>query len=124
MKTIVLSTDFKITYNKKQLAAILSVAKMHGSRIEIIYVSNGNDLTVKQLNNKEKLRCLLKETAHLFHHRPHQRVIEGINDFQNKNPLELLVMIKNKHTFMERLFMDPIIKKIGFYVSIPFLVLK
>ncbi|WP_291866444.1 universal stress protein [Maribacter sp.] len=122
-KKILFPTDFKVNYSKAQLSSMLSIAKEYKSRIEIIYVSDGNDLTEKQLNNKQKLVNLLKGVRHLFHHRPHQGVIQGINDFQSKNTMNLLVMIKNKHTFIERLFIEPIIKKIGFHLSIPFLVL-
>ena len=40
-----------------------------------------------------------------------------------KHKTQMLIMVQNKHTFVERLFIEPVIKKIGFHITIPFLVL-
>ncbi|MGB5379321.1 hypothetical protein [Muriicola sp.] len=66
---------------------------------------------------------MLGEGKHRFHDLPSQEIIEGINSFKAKSTVNLLVMIQNKHTFIERLFIEPVIKKIGFHVTIPFMVL-
>ncbi|MBC73865.1 MAG: universal stress protein, partial [Muricauda sp.] len=60
---------------------------------------------------------------HEFYDLPDQELIPAINAFQEKHPVELLVMVKNKHSFLERLFLDPVIKKIGLYSKVPFMVL-
>ena len=59
----------------------------------------------------------------LFHDVPNNEIIDAINAFQAKEKINLLVMVQNKHTFMERLFIEPVIKKIGFHVTIPFMVI-
>ena len=46
-----------------------------------------------------------------------------INQFQKTAEVQMLAMIQNKHTFLERLFIEPVIKKIGFHVTIPFMVI-
>lgn len=122
-KEILFPTDYEVDYKKEQLQALLSIAKKHISSIEVIHVSTGNELTEKQVENQQKLNYLLAETAHLFHDLPSQGIIDAINNFQLKKRMNLLVMIKNKHTFFERLFIEPIIKKIGFHITIPFMVI-
>lgn len=122
-KEILFPTDFEIDYQKERLQQLLDIAKAHMASIEVIHVSAGYDLTEAQLENKQKLDELLTSTAHLFHELPNQGVIDAINSFQYKKRMNLLVMVKNKHTFLERLFIEPIIKKIGFHVTIPFMVI-
>ncbi|SDE48323.1 hypothetical protein SAMN05421636_105231 [Pricia antarctica] len=56
--------------------------------------------------------------THLFHDLSSQKVITAINNFQMKKRMNLLAMVQNKHTFIE-----PTIKKIGFHVTIPFMVI-
>jgi len=122
-KEILFPTDFEINYQEEQLAELVHLAKFHNAHIEIIHISAGYELTAQQIKNKAALDVLLKDSTHIFHDLPSQEIIEGINNFQLKTKMSLLVMIQNKHTFLERLFIEPIIKKIGFHVTIPFMVI-
>lgn len=122
-KEILFPTDYEIDYQKEQLQELLDIGKNHISRIEVMHVSSGYDLTEAQEKNKSKLDEILDTTAHLFHDMSNQGVIDGINNFQLKKKMNLLAMVRNKHTFFERLFIEPVIKKIGFHVTIPFMVI-
>jgi nucleotide-binding universal stress UspA family protein len=50
-------------------------------------------------------------------------VPEAIDDFQKNNPIDLLVMVNNKHSFFENILFRPVVNEIGFHVKIPFLVI-
>ena len=122
-KEILFPTDFEVEYSEEQLTALLDLAELHKSRIQVIHISSGYDLTEFQNQNKAKLEQILEKTPNLFHDLPSQEIITGINNFQLKNKMNMLAMIQNKHTFLESLFIEPVIKKIGFHVSIPFMVI-
>ena len=122
-KKILFPTDYEVEYSEKQLTGLLNLSKIHNSSIEVIHISSGYDLTDLQLQNKAKLEKILEEIPHLFHDLPNQEIITGINNFQLENKMNMLAMIQNKHTFLESLFIEPVIKKIGFHVSIPFMVI-
>lgn len=122
-KEILFPTDYEIDYSEAQLHQLLDIAKNHISRIAVMHVSTGYELTEVQQRNKAKLDKMLIKIAHLFHELPDQTVIDGINSFQMEKRMNLLVMIQNKHTFLERLFIEPVIKKLGFHVNIPFMVI-
>lgn len=122
-KEILFPTDFEVNYQEEQLEQLIYLAKLHKARLEVIHISSGYELTEQQTKNKAVLDGLLKDSTHVFHDLPSQEIIEGINSFQLKTKVSLLVMIQNKHTFLERLFIEPIIKKIGFHVRIPFMVI-
>lgn len=122
-KEIIFPTDYEIAYEQNQLDQLLAISGTHGSSIDVIHVSSGYDLTQDQLRNKQQLEQLLGPTSHIFHNLPDQGVIEAINTFKADKPMALLVMIRNKQTFLERLFFEPIIKKIGLQINIPFMVI-
>jgi len=122
-KEILFPTDFEVEYSEDQLTALLDLAELHKSRIQVIHISSGYDLTDYQEQNKAKLEKILEKTPNMFHDLPSQEIITGINNFQLKNKMNMLAMIQNKHTFLESLFIEPVIKKIGFHVSIPFMVI-
>lgn len=122
-KEILFPTDYEVDYQTVQLDELLELARAHISRIEVVHISTGYELKEEELRNKAKLEEILNGIAHLFHDMPNQDVISGINNFQLKKKVNLLVMVQNKHTFLERLFIEPVIKKIGFHVTIPFMVI-
>lgn len=122
-KKILFPTDYEVEYSAKQLEGLLNLSEIHNSSIEVIHISSGYNLTESQSQNKAKLKKILEKIPHLFHDLPNQEIITGINNFQLKNKMNMLAMIQNKHTFLESLFIEPVIKKIGFHVSIPFMVI-
>ncbi|AEM69496.1 UspA domain-containing protein [Allomuricauda ruestringensis DSM 13258] len=122
-KQILFPVDFEVDYDKKIIEEFLYLASENKGNINILHISTGNSMTEFQMKNKKKLEQLLEPHTYIFHETPINGVIEGINDFQKKNKINLLTMIMNKHTFLESLFIRPIIRKIGMHLNIPFMVL-
>ena len=48
---------------------------------------------------------------------------EEINDFIEELGIDILAMVKYKHSFIEAIIKEPVIKKLGFQSKIPFLVI-
>ncbi len=119
---ILFPTDYEINYKADKLAPLLHIAEKHGSQINVLHVSTGYELTADQKNKKAGLETILGNKA-LYHEVSNDEIIHAINSFQTKEKINMLVMIQNKHTFLERLFIEPVIKKIGFHVTVPFLVM-
>lgn len=121
---ILFPSDYEVEFQEKQLQPIIDIALLYHSRINILNVSYGNDLTEKQERNKQKLEVYFKKITHLFHSVRNQDIPEAISKFQLKARINLLVMINNKHSFFENLFFKSTINQIGFHLNIPFLVLS
>lgn len=122
-ENILFPTDYEVDYNKVDLDFLLKFSKLEHSKLHIMHVTSPEGLDSDQLDNKSFLEGRLLERNHEFHDLPDQDLIEAINQFQKGISVELLAMVKNKHTFLERLFVEPIIKNIGLHSKVPFLVL-
>ena len=120
---ILFPSDYEINFNEKMVESIIDIATKHNSRVNVLNASYGYDLSEKQEQNKQKLEIYLKNIAHLFHSVSNQNVVEAINNFQSRYRVNLLVMIKSKHSFFENLFFKSITNQMGFHLSIPFLVI-
>lgn len=120
-KEILFPTDYEISYDKERMEPLLALVQKYNSRINVLHVRASYELNPLQEKNKAQLEGLLKDTA-LFHEVPDSEIITAINQFQGKNRTNLLVMMQNKHSFIERMFLEPVIKKIGFHITIPFMV--
>ena len=122
-KSVLFPTDYEVEYLEEEMHEFLDMLRQHESFVHVIHISTGFGLTDLQVENKNKLSKLLSDIPHKFYDLPGQEIIEGINNFQKEFDVQMLFMIQNKHTFLEKLFIEPIIKKIGFHVTIPFMVM-
>lgn len=122
-KKILFPTDFEIDYQFDLLKELFHIADLHKATMDIMHIHENYELDAHQQIYKAKLGRLLSDKKHYFHEIPDQGIIEAINDFQVKYSVNFLVMVRNKHTFLENLFSKPVINQIGFHTNIPFLVL-
>jgi len=122
-KDILFPTDYKIDYSDKQMQNLKTIVKLFNSKVHVLHVSHGIDLTEIQNTNKEKLEKLLVSQQHASYTVSDQPISQAINEFQKSTYVQLLMMINNKHSFFENLFFKPVISQIGFHLNIPFLVI-
>lgn len=122
-KTLLFPTDLEISFLKTPLEILVDLSMLWKSKIHILHVTAPDGLSNEQLENKKSLEKLISGSEVLYHDYPDQELLNAINGFNEDHPVEILVMVQNKHTFLERLFIEPIIKKIGLHSQIPFLVL-
>ncbi|SFR33324.1 Nucleotide-binding universal stress protein, UspA family [Robiginitalea myxolifaciens] len=119
---ILFPTDYEIEYTGELLGPLTEIQKNHKSTVHVLHVSAGPELSARQAALRKLLKAKLGDTAH-FHDIADTPLISAINEFKSEKPVNLLAMVRNKHTFVERLFIEPVIKNIGFHVNVPFLIL-
>jgi nucleotide-binding universal stress UspA family protein len=120
---VLFPSDYEIDFQEKQMQPLIDIATTYHSRINILHVFNGNELTEIQKENRKKLDLYFKSIAHLFHDIKNENIPKAITEFQLKARINLLVMINNKHSFFENLFFKSAINQIGFHLNVPFLVI-
>ncbi len=122
-KEILFPTDYKVDYSEIQLQNLKTIVTNFNSRVHILNVSHGIDLSETQNTNKETLEKLFATVKHASYRVDDQPISQAINEFQKSTYVQLLMMINNKHSFFENLFFKPVINQIGFHLNIPFLVI-
>ena len=122
-KEILFPTDYNVDYSVKQMQILKTITEIFDSKIHVINVSHGIDLSETQNTNKETLEKLFANIKHDSYRVDDQPIPQAINEFQKSTYVQLLMMINNKHSFFENLFFKPVINQIGFHLNIPFLVI-
>ena len=120
---ILFPTDYEIDYKDHHLKPLIDITSLFNTRVNILNVSYGYDLSEDQEAHKNILQKSFEHVAHLFHSVSNKDVAEAITEFQLKSRVNLLVMINNKHSFFENLFFKSTVNQIGFHLNIPFLVI-
>jgi DNA-binding cell septation regulator SpoVG len=118
-----LPSDLSIGFKENQLKLLRSLALENKVDLHILHIMEGEELTVVQEEGKQELFKYFKDASLHFHLEKGDDIQKGILEFQKNNPVEILCMINNKHSFFENLFFRPVVHKVGFQVKVPFLVI-
>ncbi|WP_299124351.1 universal stress protein [uncultured Winogradskyella sp.] len=120
---IAFPTDFNRFYGE-ELDPLKRLSKLHNSKIRIVHINKEDDLSDLQSYNLAMLKAYLEDYPHSFHWMPdYGKKEQAIKDFIDELNINLLVMINYKHSFIESIVKEPVIKKLGFHPTIPFLVI-
>ena len=123
-KQIAFSTNFERFYDDKELRPLKKMAALHNSKIRAVCVQQEGKLSDIQNYNATMLQKHLHDFEVSFHFMPNyaKKAIE-IKDFIEELDINILAMVNYKHSFIESIINEPIIKKIGFHPIVPFLVI-
>ncbi|MEM5565494.1 universal stress protein [Psychroserpens sp. AS72] len=123
-KQIAFPTDFSRCYDYKELDPLRDLADLYKSKIMPVCILSNEKLTDIQEYNMTQLESHLKNYDNSFHFMPnYTKKANEINDFIETVGINILVMVNYKHSFIENILKEPVIKKIGFQPLIPFLVI-
>jgi len=123
LKNILFPTDYFLNFSDKHLKFLKALSRKHTAKLHILNVFFGIPLEPEQEKTKKFLEDYFKNIPHTFYSIEKGSVPEAIDDFQKNNPVDLLVMVNNKHSFFENILFRPVVNEIGFHVKIPFLVI-
>lgn len=123
-KQIAFPTDFNRFFGEKELKPIKDLADLFNSKIRIMHINVEPVLNDIQEYNFTMLKNYLEDYEHTFHWMPdYEKKANEINEFIQELEIDVLAMVNYKHNFIENLFKEPVIKKIGLHPIIPFLVI-
>ncbi|WP_299396908.1 universal stress protein [uncultured Gelidibacter sp.] len=123
-KNIAFPTNFNRPYDIKMLKDLQGFATMHDAHINILHINIEKSLSRAQEKNLDFLKDFFKDSKHSFHWMPaYATKSEIINDFIKDLNIDILAMFNYKHSIIENLTKEPIIKNIGYQPIIPFLII-
>lgn len=122
-KEILFPTDYAINKNNKYLQTILDLCSSNTSRLHILHAYYGTPLTTQQIENKAFLDTLFANVTQEFHKVEDTDVMGAVEKFQANTIINFMVMIHNKHNFLENILFKSVINQIVYHVKVPFLVI-
>jgi len=122
-KEIAFPTDYNRNYGE-ELDALKDLADLYNSVIRIVHIDTEDHLNATQKQHLALLKLSLEAYECSFHWQPQEgKKAKAIQEFTEALEINMLVMIRYQHSFIENLIKEPIINSIGFHPNIPFLVI-
>lgn len=123
-QNILFTTDLLLPYKRRELKLLSSIAKFFVSKINFLYISKFPGLSLRQQDNLAFLEACFKENKVEFKQIIGKNVTYEINKYIIENPIDMLVMVNTRHSYLENILYQSTIEKIGLNIDIPFLVLQ
>ena len=123
-KEIVFPTDFKLRYERDDLAPLIELAETNEAALRILHFSQDGQLTEEQVSNKRVLDSYLDSLGHSFHTLTNIDFEEALNCFvQSRGNVDMIAMISGHYNFFQRLFFRPKVMELSFHTKVPLYVL-
>ncbi len=123
-KNILFPTDFQLPYKRRELKLVSNIAKCFIAKINFLHVSKFPSLSLRQQHNKTFIEGAFCENQIQYQQESSVNVTKVINTFIIENPVDMLVMVNTRHSYLENILYQSTIEKIGLHIDIPFLVLQ
>lgn len=124
LKNILFATAYQLPYKRRELKLLSTIAKRFVATIKVLQVSRFKELSHRQRDNQDLIKCSIQENKTEFLNIEGEDVTLGVNDFIKNNPIDMLVMVNTRHSYFENVLHTSTIEKIGWQIQIPFLVLQ
>ncbi|TYP74256.1 universal stress protein [Aquimarina intermedia] len=123
-KDIAFSTDLRRFYGKDEIAPITRLLEMFKAELHILHIRETGKLDEIQQYNYDKLLEHLGDVEVSVHWLEKQKEkSESISNYIREYNIRMLFMVNYKHSFIERMTRESVIRKIGLHVEIPFMVI-
>lgn len=123
LENILFPTDYAQDFTTLNLKVLFGILNEPGRKLHVLHTYDPADSEQRRAGGKKQLQNILEGMPFQITEEGQQPIIEAINQFAGRVPVQLLVMVRNTHTFLENLLVTPVIDVIGFHSKIPFLVL-
>ena len=123
-KKIAFVTDYKRNFSSKVLDPLIQLAKRTGAFVEIMHIEEEHELDKFQHSNQQILEEYMVGIPHNFVPLPfYSSKAKVIQRFLEDEDIDVVAMVHYKHSFLEQLLREPVIRKVAFHTNIPLLVL-
>lgn len=125
VKNMVLAIDFNEMVSSSDLSVFFQLVKAFNASVRVLHiVKKGADLKASEISAKVQMGVVLSKITYTYDQVEYNNVDEGILNFANNHPTDMLVMIAHHHSLLERLFNPVHTKAISSVTGCPLLVLK
>jgi len=124
LSTLVFAFDYKATKATEELGLVKELSEVFKAEIHVINILNRpTEPVLEKIPSGTKLNDMLEPLDPVISFQMNEDTIQGILEYTERNNAELIVMLRRKHSFFEKLVHASYSRKMAFHTRIPLLVL-
>jgi nucleotide-binding universal stress UspA family protein len=121
LRKIGLACDFRKVIETIPIKELTSLVKEFNAELQVLHVSaeSGDSYDSETIEESEWLRDILADLNPKYHLIKGVDIEKNINEFAEKNKLDLLIIIPKKHTLIQNLFQQSHSKELVLHTQVP-----
>ncbi len=124
IKNVMLATDLKKVVESTPANYIRNILEASKASLHVVNIyEDQSELFSEKIYQQELLHAMLKDYSPAFHLINNDNFVDGINEYVDKNNIDLVIAIPKKHGFFAGLFKERHTKKLAFHTHVPLLYL-
>ena len=124
LNILAVATDYSKKYSNEQLLPLTDLVSVWHPEINIVHVTLEAALSDRQKANQRFLTNSFEGSSVRFQDLDFETgVAHDLNKFIADNQVDILALIRYRHTIWEKIIGQPVVKKLGFHTEIPLMVL-
>jgi nucleotide-binding universal stress UspA family protein len=125
IKYIVIAVDFTEMLESSCFDPLYDIYKKFDSSVQVLHIETpGAEIKASEVPEKLHLELTLSRFNYKYQKPESYNVDEAIEDFADRHPIDLLVLIAHRHSIYERIFETIHTRALSFKLGKPLLVLK
>lgn len=122
---ITLAVDFKGMVQMSTIEILQQLVNKFNAALTVLHIEkDGNEINAEEVSAKLQLGVALSKMTYFYEMAKNNNVQQGILNFLDRHPADMLVMIAHHHNFLELLFEGSHTAALNFNVNMPLLILK
>lgn len=124
LKKVLFPSDFTQPFGEHELQQLLELLTVWNARLMILHITSGDKLTAEQQAYREQLIEKLQGKDYTFYQDDLASDLSAaIENFAREERADIIALIHYRHSFMERLIREPVVKQVAFNTKVPLLIL-
>lgn len=123
-KQILFPTNYLIPYKRRELKLFCDMVAPYRSIIDVVYISKSKNLSLRQEDNQLFLKEALCKNEINFKTLDNKNVVEAIENYVKENPMDMLVMINTRESFLESFLYPSRVDQLSLELNVPFLAMQ
>ncbi|MCF7568139.1 universal stress protein [Sabulilitoribacter arenilitoris] len=121
---IAFSTNHETLFEKEKLLLLKDLMRLYNSNLTIIHIADEHHLSQKQERNNDFFNTNFPDAIHEYIDVNTKEMFSVIKQYLSNNNIEMLSMMSEKHSFLERLFTKHAVETFALGINVPFLVIE
>lgn len=121
VENILLASDYQEIDDYKKLEPLKTVVDLFHAELHILHISPRDHISGDSAFEAKKLEQALKGVRKSYHFETHDKFEDGLNDYIDEHPIDMIVMLPRERSFLDRLLRGNHTRKIVLHSKIPLL---
>ena len=123
LNNIAFVTNHETLFIEESFKWLSYFANMHHSKLSVLHLADENHLAQKQSKNNSFFETHFPNAKHEYMDTNSKDMFNAVQRYIDNNEVEMLSMMHEKHSFLERLFTRHLVETFAFNIKVPFLVI-